>query len=161
MDAYKEFGNRLRGALGPDKISIYQGVVKSVEGITCTVTSGNIDLPDVRLRASEAELENDVVLIPKIGSAVIVGSLSGDLSQLAVLVCDEVDSVRVSGQITLNGGKQGGLVNIQSLTDVLNKLVDSYNSHTHTGNQGAPTSPPTQTAESFNQSDYEDTLINH
>lgn len=161
MDSYKEFGNRLRGAIGPDRISIYQGLVKSVEGITCTVTSGNIDLPDVRLRASESEKENDIVLIPKIGSAVIVGSLSGDLSQLAVLVCDEVDSIRMSGKIIINGGQLGGMVNVESLTKALNQFVQDYNSHTHTGNQGAPTSAPLKPAQNFNQTDYEDTRIKH
>lgn len=161
MDGYKEFGNRLRSAMGPDKISIYQGVVKSVEGITCTVTSGNIDLPDVRLRASETDQDNDIILVPQIGSAVIVGSLSGDLSQLVVLVCDKVDSIRVSGKITINGGNLGGLVNIKSLTKSLNKFVQSFNSHTHTGNQGTPTSPPTEPAQIFNQTDYEDGSIKH
>ena len=83
MDTYKEFGDRLRSLMGKQSISICQGIVKSVEELTCTVRIDNIDIPDVRLRASMSETDREVVFIPKPGSAVIVGSLSGDLTELA------------------------------------------------------------------------------
>lgn len=95
-----------------------------------------------------------MLVTPKAGSAVIVGSLSGDLTQLVVLAIDHAES------ITINGGKLGGLVNVEQLTQKINELVQAFNAHTHQGFHG-PTGPPLKTAQPLNRSDYEDTKIKH
>ena len=136
------------------RIAIYQGIVRSVEGLTCTVTFGEMDVSGVRLRASEAENGAQLLVVPKAGTAVIVGSLSGDFSQLAVLSVDQAESVMVGG------GKLGGLVNIRDLTDKLNALVRSFNSHTHACPSGTTGTPAVQ-AQDFNKGDYEDTTVKH
>lgn len=157
----------LKNAVGPAPLSVYQGIVKSVEGITCTVRFGNLDVAGVRLRASEAPDNAQMLIVPRKDSAVIVGSLSGDLSQLVVLSVDAIE------RIEFNGGKLGGLINIEPLTKKLNELVDAFNSHTHTvpaatvycggkPNASPFTVPATQKrAGRFNKSDYEDTTVNH
>ena len=43
-----------------------------------------------------------------------------------------VVAVDVAESITINGGKLGGLINIEALTAKLNELVRVFNSHTHT-----------------------------
>ncbi|MBQ1336375.1 MAG: hypothetical protein IIY37_05525, partial [Selenomonadaceae bacterium] len=116
----------LREAVGPAPISVYQGIVVSVEGITCTVRFGGMDVEGIRLRASEAGENSQMLIVPRKGSAVIVGSLSGDLSQLVVLSVDAVE------RIEINGGQLGGLINIEALTQKINALVDAFNAHTHT-----------------------------
>ena len=83
----------LQAAVGPAQLTVYQGIVASVEGVTCTVTFGSQDVSGVRLRASEAENDSQILLVPRVGTAVIVGSLSGDLSQLAVLSVDAVERI--------------------------------------------------------------------
>lgn len=162
MDNYKRLSENLVQLLGRgNKIAIYQGIVKSVEGLTCTVTFGPLDVDGIRLRASTSENESNLLIVPAVGTAVTVGSLSGDLSQLVVLVVDQAES------ITINGGKLGGLVNIVALTDKINALVDKFNSHTHqiTGVQpgsGSVTAPsPVSKADVFNREDYEDKTITH
>lgn len=162
MDNYKRLSDNLAQLLGRGKkIAIYQGIVKSVKGLTCTVTFGSIDVDGIRLRASTSENESNLLIVPAVGTAVTVGSLSGDLSQLVVLVVDQAES------ITINGGKLGGLINIAALTDKINELVDRFNSHTHqvTGVQpgsGSVTAPaPIQKADKFNKNDYEDSKITH
>ena len=80
-----------------------------------------LDVPDVRLRASTTDEDSELILIPAVGSAVIVGALSDDFGQLTLLSMDKVDT------ITIHGGKQGGLVLAPSLVKKLNALEDDIN----------------------------------
>lgn len=153
MNEYSKLMEFLNG-FGDKGIAITQGIVKSVSGILCEVEIGSIVIPGVRLRASELDDEGEMLVTPKIGTAVTVGSLSGDLTQLVVLQVDHIES------IVINGGKLGGLINIEQLTDKINGLVDTFNSHTHTGVHGA-TSKPNSPASSFRKGDYEDEKIRH
>lgn len=163
MDQYRRLRDNLMQMMGSGKeITIWQGIVKSVEGTTCTVTFGTLDVEGVRLRASLAENESHLLIVPKVGTAVVVGSLSNDLSLLVVLAVDEVES------ITINGGKLGGLINIESLTQKINELVRTFNNHTHqvstTGSATAQTGTAaavTSKASELNKSDFEDTKVTH
>lgn len=120
MDVYRELGERLRGMKQTAPI-LYQGVVKSVEGSTCTVEIDGLDIPDVRLRASTTSDDLELLITPAIGSAVIIGSLSGDLTQLAVLSVDRAET------IVIGGGQQGGLVLVHELVQKLNALESDLN----------------------------------
>jgi hypothetical protein len=161
MDDYRTLHDRLRKASGgAQTVTIWQGIVNSVSGCTCEVQIGSIAIPEVRLRASLTDDDNEMLVVPAPGSAVTVGSLSGDLSELVVLQVDRVKSV------TVNGGKLGGLVNIAQLTDKLNALVKAFNAHTHQVTVVHPggtvvSAAPASGAESFNRKDYEDTTIKH
>lgn len=163
MDQYRRLRDNLMQMIGAGKeITIWQGIVKSVEGTTCTVTFGKLDVEGVRLRASLAENESHLLIVPKVNTAVVVGSLSNDLSLLVVLAVDEVES------ITINGGKLGGLINIESLTQKINELVRTFNNHTHqvstTGSATAQTGTAAAVASKaseLNKSDYEDTKVTH
>lgn len=154
MDNYKELAQLVRNAAGKAQLTLMQGIVRKVSGLTCEVEIGGIAVPDVRLRASEAGIGGQLLVTPKVGTAVIVGSLSGDLTQLVVLAVDQAES------ITLNGGKLGGLINVEPLTQKINELVQTFNTHTHQGFHG-PTGPPLRPAQQLNKSDYEDTTIKH
>ena len=154
MDNYKELAQLVQAAAGKASLTLMQGIVKKVDGVLCDVELDNITVPDVRLRASEAAESGQLLITPVIGSAVIVGSLSGDLTQLVVLAVDRAES------ITINGGKLGGLINIEPLTQKINDLIQAINSHTHQGTHG-PTGPPLQPAKQFNRGDYEDSNIKH
>ena len=159
--------NNLKNAVGPAPIAVYQGIVVSVEGITCTVRFGDMDVAGVRLRASEASEDAQMLIVPRVNSAVIVGSLSGDLSELVVLAVDVIE------RIEINGGKLGGLINIEALTDKINELVNAFNNHTHTIQTGqivcgsypnaAPVQVPavTSKAQLLQKSDYEDETVKH
>lgn len=159
MNEYSKLKEYLSG-FGGKGIAITQGIVKSVTGNLCDVEIGNIVIPDVRIRASELDDAGEMLVTPKIGSAVILGSLSGDLSQLVVLRVDHIES------IIINGGKLGGLVNIEQLTDKINELVNTFNTHTHNVTVSHPggtftTVAPGSSASSFNKDDYEDENIKH
>jgi hypothetical protein len=155
MDQYKELATLIKQASsGGSRVTILQGIVKEVSGVTCTVEIGSLTVSGVRLRASEKQEETQILITPAIGSAVILASLSGDMTNLVVVAVDVAES------ITINGGKLGGLINIEALTAKLNELVQVFNSHTHTAPNG-PTTPPTTTASQLQRKDYEDEKIKH
>nr|DAO10242.1 MAG TPA: hypothetical protein [Caudoviricetes sp.] len=155
MDQYKELATLIKQASsGGSRVTILQGIVKEVSGVTCTVEIGSLTVSDVRLRASEKPEETQILITPAIGSAVILASLSGDMTNLVVVAVDVAES------ITINGGKLGGLINIEALTAKLNELVQVFNSHTHTAPNG-PTTPPTTSAKQLQRKDYEDEKIKH
>ena len=155
MDQYKELATLIKQASSQGgRVTILQGIVKEVSGVTCTVEIGSLTVSDVRLRASEKQEETQILITPAIGSAVILASLSGDMTNLVVVAVDVAES------ITINGGKLGGLINIEALTAKLNELVQVFNSHTHTAPNG-PTTPPTTTASKLQRKDYEDEKIKH
>lgn len=161
MDEYRKLQENLKRASGNDRtISIYQGIVRSVTGNLCEVTVGGITIPGVRLKASEMDDDGKMLITPKIGSAVTIGSLSGDLAELVVLQVDHIET------IVINGGKLGGLINIEQLTDKINELVEAFNGHTHQVTVSHPggtftTVKPTSSAKSFKKDDYEDAKIKH
>lgn len=155
MDQYKELATLIKQASsGGGRVTVLQGIVKEVSGVTCTVEIGSLTVSDVRLRASEKQEETQILITPAIGSAVILASLSGDMTNLVVVAVDVAES------ITINGGKLGGLINIEALTAKLNELVQVFNSHTHTAPNG-PTTPPTTSAKQLQRKDYEDEKIKH
>lgn len=154
MNEYSKLKEYLAKIGGGKDITIYQGIVNSVDGCLCEVQVGGIAIPDVRLRASEMDDDGQMLVTPKVGTAVIFGSLSGDLSQLVILQVDHIET------IVINGGKLGGLINIEQLTDKINELVNTFNSHTHPGVHG-PTGTPNGTANNFDKGDYEDETIKH
>lgn len=147
--------------MGNQQYYVGSGIVTAVDGVTCDVQIGDIVVPGVRLRATEIQNDAEILIVPERDSAVIVGSLTGDYSQLVVLQVDRAESVKLAGTVTINAGRNGGLINIDGLTDSINALVDSFNRHTHVGNMGNPTTPPTVPAEKMNKNDYEDTKITH
>lgn len=161
MDEYRKLQENLKRASGNGRtISIYQGIVRSVTGNLCEVTVGGITIPGVRLKASEMDDDGKMLITPKIGSAVTIGSLSGDLAELVVLQVDHIET------IVINGGKLGGLINIEQLTDKINELVEAFNAHTHQVTVSHPggtftTVKPTSSAKSFKKDDYEDVKIKH
>lgn len=159
MDRYRELRDRLKGLQTGDT-AIWQGIVEKVEGLTCTVRVGGLTVPGVRLRASLTADAGSLTVVPKVGTAVTLGSLSGDLSDLVVIAVDHAERIEVSGKITFNGGGLGGLVNIESLTGKLNELVKTFNSHTHQGVHG-PTGAPVRAAKAFERGDYEDKAVVH
>lgn len=165
MASYKELTDRLK-ELQPQKETFISGTVVSVDGCTCIVEVGSSQL-EASLRPTETEQSGELLLIPKVGSAVVMASMNGDYSRLVVLSCDVVEKVLVSGElvyqsakITINEGSLGGLVNIKDLTEKLNALVNVFNTHVHPHPQG-PTSAPQQQVDTFVASDYEDTSVTH
>lgn len=95
MDKYRKLGEALKNNFSGNgkMMPLVNAEVKSIDGESCTVAVGDLDLTDVRLKATINEAANYVLVKPKVGSMVVVGSLTGDLKDLCVLSVDEVEKV--------------------------------------------------------------------
>ena len=121
MDPYRELRERLAKIGGGRVTNLYQGVVTALSDITCEVSIDGLSIPDVRLRASTEVDGAQIIMRPAVGSVVIVGSLTGDLDHLVVLSMDRAE------EVIINGGKLGGLIKVQEITQKLNALESEVN----------------------------------
>ena len=161
------------------------GKVKSVEGETCTVDVAGLVLDEVRLTAVNDGTDGKLLLTPKADSMVLMADMSGGmLRDLAVIGYTHIEKGEASfGQIAieadsieLNGGDNGGLVNIESLKnnlDTLKKYVEAMkkaiaNGFTSVGASTAANGPAgratfegAMAAQMINFEDMEDTKITH
>lgn len=121
MDPYRELRELLANIGGGKATNLYQGVVTALSDITCEVSIDGLSIPDVRLRASTEVDGAQIIVRPAVGSVVIVGSLTGDLDHLVVLSMDRAE------EVIINGGKLGGLIKVQEITQKLNALESEVN----------------------------------
>lgn len=116
------------------------GIVTSVDEDKRTAEIEPIDgsgtIFDVKLQANESGTTG-LVTIPAEDSEVVVTFLSKDTA--FVSLCTDVEKILIdTEEITINGGDNGGLINIEALVtkinaveDALNSFITSFNSHTH------------------------------
>lgn len=82
-----------KAILPKPQLPIITGKIKAVAGDSCTVVVDGQDLTDVRLKATITGSEDKLLLTPKVGSLVLIGSLTGDLKDLCVLKIDELEKL--------------------------------------------------------------------
>ena len=145
--------------------TFFTAEVVKVTGDTCTVKSDGLEMSDVAICAIGGASGNSLVVVPKVGSTVLIADLSdGTRRDLCIVKYTEVES------ITINGGNLGGLVNVCDLVDRLNEIEKDINDLKGslpgclTGSTTSPTgitnwslNPLTETT----RNDIEDTKIKH
>ena len=103
--------------------------VKSVDGATCTVTRvlDGLEIADVRLNCHITENEG-IVVTPKVNSFVLVTNIDG--RQYFVSQCSEIEKITINcdDKIIINDGNNGGLINIEKLTQKLKTIETDINS---------------------------------
>lgn len=179
MDTYAEIARVIRAMTGGNGgTALFTAEVKSVEGETCTVLVGGLEVPDVLLTPADEGADGKLVITPKVGSQVTVADLSGgELRHLAVVHWGEVEKMSLTaGSIELNGGDNGGMVNIEGLKnnlDALKKYVEALKdaigegfnsvgaSTAASGPNGKMAFEMAMEGESINFEDMEDTKITH
>lgn len=182
------------------KICTVDAVDEQARTVDCTPIDESAPLVGVNLQASQ-DSSVGVVLFPAVGSYVIVAFITPAVA--AVVLCDKIDKAQLSigkTQITVdaevvdtslgdtsfritsegvqfNGGKLGGLLKIEQLTEKFNELIRAFNTHTHTipvggvpvtGTAAAQSNPApvevpavTQAMPEVKASDYEDAKVKH
>lgn len=90
MDRYKKLAEVLRKHFGENMMPMFNAEVVSVEGESCTVLFDGLEINEVRLKATINGSDNKIILEPKPGSRVLIGTLTGDLKDLAVIKADEI-----------------------------------------------------------------------
>lgn len=134
MDTPSKIKQALIEALGVNPNLPITATVVSVEGKTCTVKLvSELVLSDVRLCATISDEADEFLIVPKIGSEVVLISQTGKLSGLMVLKIDSVEKIQykksdfefiidgTTGKVTL---KKAG-ANFGSL---MNDFIDAINS---------------------------------
>lgn len=160
MDDYRELRDRIK-AFQPQRATLMTGVVVRIDGLEAVIRMGSTEVT-ARLRATALPGDGQLLITPAVDSAVVVGSLSGDLTELVVLAVDKADRIEMTGEVVINGGGRGGMVNVGDLTDRLNKLVETFNAHTHNiATGGSATTVPSSVLAAFRRSDYEDSQVTH
>ena len=93
------------------------------------------------------------ILVPAKGSMCVIAVLEGVDTECMLISAEKIERLKVnaSSEIVLNGGEMGGLVKVKELTETLNKMIDTFNSHTHTvagvmPGSGAVTAPAPMTS---------------
>lgn len=133
--------------------------VTKVSGETCTIDANGLEIEGVRLKAVEDGDENSLMVTPKVGSMVLVADISGgELRELGVIAYSGVETIQI------NGGNNGGIININELVQKLNELVETFNAHTHivTTSSGSGTAERNPgLAARFEARDFEDDKIKH
>lgn len=139
MDKRAQIAQGLRNlTLGyTGNISVFSAKVLSVQGNTCTIDVDGLAVNDVRLNPTTTNGDNKILLTPAVDSYVLVGSLTGDLTNLCVLTADALASVEIvideisvfadKKGIVLNGGELGGLVLLEANVDKINALENQVN----------------------------------
>ena len=127
--------------------------VVSIQETTCTVELvGELKISDVRLCATINEDADGLVIIPKIGSEVVIMSQTGTLSGMMVVKVDAVETITykkadfefivdgTTGKVTLkkSGANFGGL---------MNELIDAISSAQIITPSGPGTINPTTVAQ--------------
>lgn len=159
MDDYSELRERLK-SFQSQRATLMTGVVVRIDGLEAVIRMGSTEVTS-RLRATALPGDGQLLITPAVNSAVVLGSLSGDLTELVVLAVDRAERIEMTGEVVINGGGRGGLVNVESLTSKLNELVQAYNSHTHIASGGSATTIPSSVLDTFRRSDYEDNRVKH
>jgi len=114
----REIRHNIERIANSNNRSLFHAIVRSVNGDVCTIEYGNTILTDVRLTAISDVSDNAIVVIPKVGSAVVVADLSmGNMRDLVIIQYSTIES------ITINGGNLGGLVIASKIADWMNKVA--------------------------------------
>lgn len=163
MSKERECARALRGIVGKSPFNTYLATVKEVSEneAVCTVKRvlDDMEIKDVKLNATITNNEG-MVIRPKKDSAVLITSIDGANWFVSQYSDIEKITIDANDKIIFNGGHNDGLIQIGKLTQKLNELVNTFNSHTHPVPNGT-SSAPGMSAASFNKNDYEDTNITH
>lgn len=149
MDRYAKLNAALKGVMKSDKLPILAAEVTNVNADTCDVKIGALAITDVRLKSTIGGSDK-LLILPKKGSKVLVGSLTGDFKDLVVLKVDEMEKLKYEQdglmiEVDATTGKLMIKNNNISFVDLWQQLVDLLKQFGVTTPSGPSTAvlPPT------------------
>jgi hypothetical protein len=166
---------QLAGTQFDDAVSSVMAQVVSVDIDTATCVCqliGGVTTAELKTVNLMAENDDGLLLVPAVGSTVIVIWTKRMLPFVAMF--SEISDVylNASGVVEINQGTYGGLVKVQDLVtkmnaieNKLNSIIASYNAHIHpdpvSGSTGVPTVPITGTLTPTIVADIENPNVTH
>lgn len=142
MDKYARLREQLKKAVFvPGGVQLLAGMVKEINGDTCTVDFGTITITGVRLKVQKGGENDKLILFPSINKMVLCGSLTGDMRDLVVLKSERVAKLEYAEngmQITIDSqsGKvavKNETVSLKDLFDDLKTIIENLKVFTPTG----------------------------
>lgn len=105
------------------RFETYAAIVTSVNGATCNAKRVLDDkiVERVRLNTNVQE-EKGLIIVPKVGSDVLITNIDGGASFVSQYSKIEKIELNVDSTIIINGGQNGGLVEIGKLEENLEKI---------------------------------------
>lgn len=92
-DKYKQLKENIRKLVNANPNFPIDAVVKSVENDTCTVElASGFEISDVRLKAT-SDGSDSLLVVPAIGSQVLMISMDGTVDNMTVIKCDKADKL--------------------------------------------------------------------
>ncbi|MFA7448816.1 MAG: hypothetical protein WCY77_10290 [Weeksellaceae bacterium] len=145
MDRLSKLKRQLKDVTTEKPVYPFTGIVKSIQGDTCTVNVGGVELTDVRLKSTADNLET-FLLVPAVGSTVSMISTDGTIDNLSIFKVDKLDKIIAENaqfrtEIDLVTGKVGIKNQSTSLFEVFNdlqKLLKNLKVFTPNGPSGTP-----------------------
>lgn len=141
----------LRKGLGiRASIVLFNAEVKSIQGESCTVAVGDLELTDVRLKATINEASDYLLPVPKTGSMVLCGDLSGgDLRDVCVLKVDELERIEykqnglefIADSSDRKVSLKNSSVSLKSLFESVADILKTIKVFTPSGPSGTPLTP--------------------
>ena len=132
-DKIAKLKQQLRDLVAANPNLPIDGIVKSVSGDVCSVEVDGFLLSDIRLKAS-ADGTDNLLIIPKIGSRVLMLSSDGTIDNLTVIKCDAASKIIFNENgLQVEIDSEAGKVKVQNeetslkalfvqLTDILKTL---------------------------------------
>ncbi|PWN62312.1 hypothetical protein [Chryseobacterium oncorhynchi] len=146
MDKYKMLAKNIQDIVSADPNLPIDGIVVSIEGDTCTVQlSDGFKVSDVRLKAT-TDGNDHLLVVPKIGSTVLMISTDTTIDNLTVIKCDQAEKITFNeNSLTVKIDSTDGKVQIKneetSLFDImqdLSTLLKQLKVYTPSGPSGTP-----------------------
>lgn len=112
MDKIALLKRQIRLIATNSKEIFFHATIVSIQDNTCTVDVDGLIINDVRLQPTTTLTNDRLLVIPAIGSDVLIGSVSGDYNNLVVLSVNEADKI----EYTSNG---------QNLMQLISNLIQT------------------------------------
>ncbi len=164
MDRKVELKRRLRDLVNAQPNHPLHGTVTAVNGDTCSVLIGGLELTDIRLKSTTGG-DNRLLVTPKIGTDVTLLSSDGTIDNLTVIAVDRIAKLELKEadfrlEIDCETKKLGfgnSETNIYKLLDDLQKLLKQLKVYTPAGPSGTPLPDSIARIEQF-ESDFKKIL---
>ena len=158
MDKITDIKKYLKEIVGANPNLPIKATVTAVEAEQCDVElEGGLKLTNVKLKATVTEGGDFMIAYPKVGSKVLLMSLSGTLDNLTVIKVDEVEKLHYSqnGLEVLIDGSDGKVaienstVSLHECFSDLYDLLKQFQVFTSVGPSGTPLPPTVLLIEQF------------
>lgn len=124
MDKVAELKKRLRALMPPTPMITIDGTVTKIENDTCSVMVADMELVDIRLKAT-SNGKDSILTIPKVGSHVLMISTDGSIDNLTVVKCDEVSKfIYNENGLYIEIDSESGKIEIKNKTVSLKELFE-------------------------------------